>query len=34
MHQGAGAHGLAAPPPTVPLPLLFCLEEEERETCA
>jgi hypothetical protein len=22
------------PPPTVPLPLLFCLEEEERQTCA
>jgi hypothetical protein len=22
------------PPPTIPLPLLFCLEEEERQTCA
>jgi hypothetical protein len=30
MHEGAGAHSLAAPHPTVPLPLLFCLEEEER----
>jgi hypothetical protein len=34
MRQGAGAHGLAAPPPTVPLPLLFYLEKEERQTCA
>jgi hypothetical protein len=34
MHQGIGAHGLAAPHPTVPLPHLFCLEEEERQTCA
>jgi hypothetical protein len=23
-----------SPPPTIPLPLLFCLEEEERQTCA